>query len=41
MTLTDDLSICTKAGSLPDRFTSVWELVESSSDPEVRARRSA
>jgi CDGSH-type Zn-finger protein len=38
MTLTDDLSICAKAGYCRDRFTSVWELVDESSDPEARER---
>jgi CDGSH-type Zn-finger protein len=38
MTLTDDPSICAKAGYCRDRFTSVWELVEESSDPESRAQ---
>lgn len=38
MTLTDDISICAKAGYCRDRFTSVWELVDESSDPEARER---
>jgi CDGSH-type Zn-finger protein len=35
--ISDDLSICTKAGFCKDRFTGVWQML-GSADPEVRAR---
>jgi CDGSH-type Zn-finger protein len=38
ITLTDDLSICAKAGYCRDRVTSVWELIDESGDPEARAQ---
>ncbi len=34
--MTDDLSICSKAGFCRNRVTSVWELIEGSSDPAAR-----
>lgn len=35
--ITDDLSLCTKAGYCKDRFTGVWQML-GDPDPEVRAR---
>jgi CDGSH-type Zn-finger protein len=35
--ITDDLSICTKAGYCRDRFTGVWQML-GSADPAVRER---
>jgi len=38
ITMTDDLSICAKAGYCRDRVTSVWELIDEASDPEARGQ---
>ncbi len=38
MVITDDVSICSRAGFCRTRATSVWELIGSSADPEVRER---
>ena len=38
ITMTDDLSICAKAGYCRNRVTSVWELIDEASDPEARAQ---
>jgi CDGSH-type Zn-finger protein len=35
--ITDDLSICSKAGYCKDRFTGVWQML-GSSDPAIRER---
>jgi CDGSH-type Zn-finger protein len=36
--LTDDTSLCAGAGFCGTRLTNVWELIERTADPEVRAR---
>jgi CDGSH-type Zn-finger protein len=36
--MTDDVSLCTHAGHCADRFTDVWEMIRTTSDPAVRAR---
>lgn len=36
--VTDDVTLCTHAGFCTDRFTSIWELVKHTADPEVRRR---
>jgi CDGSH-type Zn-finger protein len=38
LTLTDDTSICSKAGFCRDRTDDIWHRMESSADPEVRAK---
>ena len=38
MVLTDDLSLCALAGYCRTRSTSVWEMIEVSSDADVRER---
>jgi hypothetical protein len=36
--MTDDRSLCTKAGHCGNRFTDVWEMIRQTSDPGVRSR---
>jgi CDGSH-type Zn-finger protein len=36
--MTDDRSLCTKAGHCANRFTDVWEMIRRTSDPVVRSR---
>jgi CDGSH-type Zn-finger protein len=36
--MTDDLSLCSHAGHCADRFTGVWDMIRTTSDPAVRAR---
>ena len=36
--MTDDRSLCTKAGHCGDRFTDVWEMIRRTADPAVRSR---
>jgi CDGSH-type Zn-finger protein len=38
VTLTDDVSICSKAGFCRNRMTDVWHMMLESSEPQVRAR---
>ena len=36
--LTDDTSLCSRAGFCTDRLTNIWHLMEETSDPEIRER---
>jgi CDGSH-type Zn-finger protein len=36
--MTDDTSLCASAGFCGTRFTKVWQMIERTADPEVRAR---
>ncbi len=36
--LSDDFELCTHAGFCGDRFTKVWQMIDRTSDPEVRTR---
>ena len=36
--MTDDRSFCAQAGFCGDRFTNVWEMIDGTTDPEVRER---
>ena len=36
--MTDDESLCVHAGFCGTRLTNVWEMIERTSDPEVRSR---
>ena len=36
--LTDDLSLCTLHGFCGDRSTKVWQMIDRTADPEVRAK---
>ncbi|HTG48091.1 MAG TPA: CDGSH iron-sulfur domain-containing protein [Actinomycetota bacterium] len=36
--MSDDITLCSQAGYCGDRFTTVWDMLEDSGDPEVRAR---
>jgi CDGSH-type Zn-finger protein len=36
--ITDDITLCTQAGYCGDRFRKVWDMLEDSDDPEIRAR---
>ena len=36
--MTDDFDICTHAGFCGNRFTKVWQMIDQTSDPQVRAR---
>ncbi len=39
--MTDDPTLCTRAGFCGDRFTKVWQMIEHTDDPEVRERLKA
>jgi CDGSH-type Zn-finger protein len=38
VTMTDDESLCMDAGFCGTRFTKVWQMIEKTDDPEIRAR---
>jgi CDGSH-type Zn-finger protein len=41
LTMTDDRTLCSRAGFCRNRFTSVWEMMEETSDPEIREQVTA
>ena len=41
LTLTDDESLCTRAGFCRDHLSNAWERMETIDDPEVRAKEEA
>ena len=38
LVMTDDTSLCSETGFCGTRFTKVWQMIERTDDPEVKAR---